>query len=280
MTDAKAHARSADRDPQHQPTTASICSPASTPTSSRSTISPRRARPPRPPSTPAFLSHFGFAQNDPAAANITAAQMDTFLTTVVEPQFLGAGWQANWSNATDQKHRQPHRAQRDDADLGQRQRRRHAQARHGRRHDQRPVSTAIVSARRARTRSSTAPSAWSARRSAIIANLQSQTGIVEKRVTDASDRIKMQADLFERNIIEMEGVDPYEASTRVDDLLSQIETSYALTARIQQLSLAEVPDLNSRDSGATRRNTTCTNSPMPTSRPTRSPTPRIASGSC
>jgi flagellar hook-associated protein 3 FlgL len=34
-----------------------------------------------------------------------------------------------------------------------------------------------------------------------------------------------------------EGVDPYEAASRVQDLLSHIETSYALTARIQQLSL-------------------------------------------
>ena len=50
----------------------------------------------------AFLAHFGFSQNDPAAANITTAQMDTFITNAVEPQFLGAGWQANWSNATDQ----------------------------------------------------------------------------------------------------------------------------------------------------------------------------------
>ena len=49
-----------------------------------------------------FLSFFGFTKNDPAAANITAAQMDNFMTTVVEPQFLGAGWQGTWSNATDE----------------------------------------------------------------------------------------------------------------------------------------------------------------------------------
>ena len=47
----------------------------------------------------------------------------------------------------------------------------------------------------------------------------------------------MQIDLFERNILDMEGVDPYEVSNRVTALLTQIETSYALTARIQQLSL-------------------------------------------
>ena len=30
--------------------------------------------------------------------------------------------------------------------------------------------------------------------------------------------MKMQADLFERHILDMEGVDPYEAATRVADL--------------------------------------------------------------
>ena len=72
-----------------------------------------------------------------------------------------------------------------------------------------------------------------------LANLASSTGIVENRVKNASDRIGMQVDLFQRNIQQLEGVDPYEASTRVTSLLQQIETSYALTARIQQLSLAK-----------------------------------------
>ena len=71
-----------------------------------------------------FLSFFGFTKNAPAAANITAAQMDNFLTTVVEPQFLGAGWQGTWSNATDEGITSRDRAQRNGADLGKRQRRR------------------------------------------------------------------------------------------------------------------------------------------------------------
>ena len=74
---------------------------------------------------------------------------------------------------------------------------------------------------------------------ADIANLRSQTGIVENRVKNASDRLNMQVNLFEKNILQLEGVDPYEASTRVSSLLTQIETSYALTARIQQLSLVK-----------------------------------------
>ena len=35
----------------------------------------------------------------------------------------------------------------------------------------------------------------------------------------------------------LEGVDPYEASSRLSTLLTQVETAYAMTARIQQLTL-------------------------------------------
>jgi flagellar hook-associated protein 3 FlgL len=48
-----------------------------------------------------FLGHFGFTQDDPAAANITVAQMDNFITTVLEPAFTGAAWTTDWSNASD-----------------------------------------------------------------------------------------------------------------------------------------------------------------------------------
>jgi flagellar hook-associated protein 3 FlgL len=35
----------------------------------------------------------------------------------------------------------------------------------------------------------------------------------------------------------LEGVDPYEASSRLSALMNQIETAYAMTGRIQKLSL-------------------------------------------
>jgi flagellar hook-associated protein 3 FlgL len=184
-----------------------------------------------------FLSFFGFTKNDPAAANITPAQMDSFLTTVVEPQFLGAGWQANWSNATDEgitsrialnETVQTSVSANEDA--------------------MRKIAmiAATVSEIFDSNVGENARKALLTRSVSVVgeamgdlANLSSKTGIVENRVKNASDRINMQVDLFERNILDLEGVDPYEASTRVSTLLQQIETSYALTARIQQLSLVK-----------------------------------------
>ncbi len=183
----------------------------------------------------AFLAHFGFSQSAPGAANITAAQMDAFLTADVEPQFLGAGWQANWSNATDQKIvsrialNETTETSVGANDQGMRRL---------------AMAAASISDLFSSNLSPAGKQALTARAVALvgsaisdIANLQSATGVVEKRVADASERIGMQADLFERHLLDLEGVDPYEASTRVADLLSHIETSYALTARIQQLSL-------------------------------------------
>jgi len=183
----------------------------------------------------AFQTHFGFAQNDPQAAGITAAQMDAFMTTALEPQFLGAGWQANWSNATDQKivsrialnETTETSVGANNAGL---QKLAMAAAAIGELFDSN-LSTAGKEALAAR--------AFSLVGEAIgtLAQLQSETGVVEQRVIAASERMEMQSNLFERSILDMEGVDPYEAASRVNDLLSHIETSYALTARIQQLSL-------------------------------------------
>ena len=186
----------------------------------------------------AFLTHFGFAQSAPAAANITAAQMDTFLTTVVEPQFLGAGWQGTWSNATDEGITS--RIALNEVSI------------------QTSVSANDKGLRKLAMASATVTDMFNSQvgESALkalltravslvgeaiadIANLSAKTGIVENRVKNASERISMQADLFETSIQDLEGVDPYVASTRVSTLLQQIETSYALTARIQQLSLVK-----------------------------------------
>lgn len=183
----------------------------------------------------AFQTFFGFTQSDPAAASISSTQMSTFLTTQVEPQFLGAGWQANWSNATDQTIVSRITLTETTSTS---------------------VSANNDSLRKLAMTSATIRDLFDSNvgaggRQAVIdwaisavggatgelGTLQATTGIAEKRVTDASDRLRVQSDLFEKQIGNLINVDPYEAATRVNDLLSHIQTSYALTARIQQLSI-------------------------------------------
>jgi flagellar hook-associated protein 3 FlgL len=72
-----------------------------------------------------------------------------------------------------------------------------------------------------------------------ITTTQARLGYSEQAVADAKSRLSIQKDVIDIHIGELEGVDPYEASTRISNLLTQIETAYALTARIQKLSLLD-----------------------------------------
>jgi flagellar hook-associated protein 3 FlgL len=182
----------------------------------------------------AFFTQFGFHQNDPAASIVDAAGMDAFLDNI-ETQFLGTGWEANWSSATDE-----------------------------------PIVSRI--ALNETTETSVSANTTAVRKLAMAASVvtqlmssqisdearqvlidlslglvgealsglgqvQSQTGMIQQRVSDANTRMNTQIDLFNRHILDLEGVDPYEAANRVNDLMTHIQTSFALTARIQQLSL-------------------------------------------
>lgn len=186
----------------------------------------------------AFAGYFGFSQNHADAQDITAADMNNFMTTVVEPMFLGTGWQATgspWSNATNQgitSRITLNETTETSVSANNEGIRKIA------------MSAAIISDLLDSNvgnaaRGALVTHAVSSIGEAIsdIGQLEAQTGIIEQRVKSATDRINVQVDLYERYILDTEGVDYYVASARVADLVSQIDRSYALTARIQQLSL-------------------------------------------
>lgn len=186
----------------------------------------------------AFEAEFGMARDDPAVANIDAEQVRGFLSGVVAEQFLGDGWRGTWSSATDQGI-STRIAVNETAETS--------------------VSANIEGIRKL-AMAATAVSdlfgtelhegalmeiAKSATRLVSeamgdIAQTQARIGFGEQRIKAASERLTMQVDIFRRFLNDLEGVDPYEASTRVNALITQIETSYALTARIQQLSLTKL----------------------------------------
>lgn len=182
----------------------------------------------------AFLTHFGFSQSAPAAAGITTAQMDAFLTAV-EPQFLGPGWQGTWSNATDDgitSRISLNETIQTSVSANESPMRKLAMA------------TATIIATFDSNVGDDARRSVLNKAAALVGDalaelgaLGGRTGIIENRVKNATDRLNMQSDILELSIQDLEGVDPYEASTRVAAMTQQIETSYALTARIQELSL-------------------------------------------
>ncbi|WP_163267316.1 flagellar hook-associated family protein [Chelativorans alearense] len=180
-----------------------------------------------------FSAHFGFAQTDPAAENITAAEMAAFLDDL-EASFMGAGW-SDWSEASDQKITSRitlnETAETSTTANGPGMRRL-------------AMATAALTDLMQIPLDDEALQALYGRATALVgaavadfAHAQSEVGLAETRVEEASERISSQIDLFNTLVTDLEGVDPFEAATKVNDLLTQIETAYALTARIQQLSL-------------------------------------------
>lgn len=183
----------------------------------------------------AFATHFGFSHTAAAAANINQADMETFLSAVIEPQFMGADWTTNWSNATDETiTARITLTETSSASVSANT--------DGARRLMMAAATITVffggnlndNARQAVMEQSLSNTAQAV---SDIGRVQAQTGIIERRITTASERLQMQIDIFEGKVSDLEGVDAYEASTRVSTLLAQIETAYTLTSRIRQLSL-------------------------------------------
>ncbi len=183
----------------------------------------------------AFMAKFGFTRDDPAAATISAADMDDFITNYVEPQFTGAGWETNWSSASNQKITS-RIAMNEMAETSL------TANENGIR--KLAMAAATISdllngplGEEARNVLYERSLTMVGEAIADIANAQAHAGVVENRVSDASARVSAQVDLFKTLIKDSEGIDPYEAATRVNDLRAQLDASYALTARLQQLSL-------------------------------------------
>jgi flagellar hook-associated protein 3 FlgL len=161
--------------------------------------------------------------------------MNDYIDNVVSPQFLGSGWGTNWSNATDQ----PITSR-----IALNETAQTSVSANSVGTKKFMMAAAIVSDFMQGNLGQGARDALVDKASGLIADSltdsasqQAQLGVIQNKVSGATDRIKSQVDLFQRNLQDLEGVDPYEASTRITSLLSQIETSYSLTARIQQLSL-------------------------------------------
>lgn len=183
----------------------------------------------------AFSSTFGFSQSSASVSSITGSQMQSFLDTQFPALFQGSNWTSDWSSASDTA-----------------------------------ISSQISDSQTADTSVSANRSAFQdlAQAYAMVANLGTQNlsadalnavtttatalvqkaitgltstqvsvGLVQSNVSSATDQMSVQMSILTTQINNLEDVDPYEASTQVTNLQTQIETAYSLTAQLQKLSL-------------------------------------------
>ena len=183
----------------------------------------------------AFLTAFGMAQQDPGTNSIAAADMQTFLDGAFAGLFDDAPWAANWSSAADQNLRSrisTHELVETSMNANELGVCKLATA-------YTMLADLGVENLNKQTFQTLVDTAIRVTGEGIqeLAKLQANLGTVQERVEVATERMSLQIDIITTHIGALESVDPYEASTRLSTLMTQIETSYALTARIQQLSL-------------------------------------------
>jgi len=183
----------------------------------------------------AFQAYFGFPPGDPQAKQITATQMQAFLDTSFATLFDSANWATNWSSASDQNIRSRISTNElidTSANANEAAFRNIASA-------YTMLADLDVTSLSQTAFQSVVDTATKIIGGAVkdITELQAGLGVAQSRIKDSNDRMAIQADLIEKHISVLESVDPYEATTRVNALMTQIETAYAMTARIQQLSL-------------------------------------------
>jgi flagellar hook-associated protein 3 FlgL len=183
----------------------------------------------------AFAGFFGFGQGDPAVAGITRAQMETFVDTALAPLFADPQWGATWSTASDEN-------------LSSRVSTNEVIATSANANEQpfRDLAMAYTMLVDLGADALPAPAYEALVERAIglvggamqdVTTIQARLGVAQNRVADASERMSIQRDILTGQITDLENVDPYEAATRVNALMSQVEVSYSLTARIREMSL-------------------------------------------
>lgn len=183
----------------------------------------------------AFQTAFGFPISDPAVANITQTQMEAFIDGAFSSLFESPSWEANWSNASTDH---AIRSIGPDSTINVRS---SANSDGVRMVAKGAVLLTELSSDKL---SSAAFDVVINRAMQVFANSaagigdeQAAIGFVEGRVSDASDRLTWQSNTIEKHLVELERVDPAELATRISSLLTQIEATYSVTARISRLSL-------------------------------------------
>lgn len=183
----------------------------------------------------AFQAEFGIPATDAGVRSIPASSMQAFADNAFQTLFDDSGWSANWTPATAQPVTSLIASERAVASSVT-----------ARSEAFRNIAAAFVLVADGGTRNLN-EAAYEAvidkatrllgEGLAQMGELQGELGTVEKQVDDATLSMKARVDLVSGQIGKEESVDLPELSARLSTLLNQLEATYAVTGRLQQLSL-------------------------------------------
>jgi len=72
-----------------------------------------------------------------------------------------------------------------------------------------------------------------------LTTVQSSLGLTQQTVSDANTRTTQEVNLLTSRVSDLESVDPAQLSIEINALKTQLETTYSLTAQLQNLNLVK-----------------------------------------
>ncbi len=185
----------------------------------------------------AFQTAFGILPGNPAAASITPAQMQAFLAGPFAALFSGASWTSDWSSASGTNTTAeiaPGQTITTSTNANQPAFQQLAQAytmlsEFG-------GSKLTASAQQA---VASAAAALINQGQAALTDTQASLGASQSAVTDANTTMSAQVTLLQKQVGGLDSVDQNATAAKISSLTSQIQMAYELTARLQQLNLAQ-----------------------------------------
>lgn len=173
-----------------------------------------------------------------AVSDLTGTEMETFITSTVEPMFSETNWTdatTGWSQASSQNMT----SRISNSEVIESSTNANSE---GMRYF--ALASVMTSALLGEDLSSDAMStvskqaiSYTTKATSGLVTQASQLGLSQERVKKSNDALDAQSNIIKNKLVDLQGVDPYEASTLVKTLETQLETAYTIVSKIQQLSL-------------------------------------------
>ena len=185
----------------------------------------------------AFQTTFGVLPSDPGAATISASDMQSFLSGPFAALFQSAGWSTDWSSASSVNTSatiSPGQTVTTSTNANQPGFQQLAQA------------YAMLSEFGGSALSSDAQQAVATAAASLVSqgvdsmiNLQAGLGSTQSAVTGANNLMSSQLTILQGQLGNLDTVNPTTTAAQISSLTNQIQMAYELTARLQQLNLAQ-----------------------------------------
>ncbi len=183
-----------------------------------------------------FQSAFGVLPGDPGAANISASALKTWLSGPFAAQFQGAPWTGNWSSASNtNSSEQIAPGQTIDTSTNA----------NAPGFKQLAQAYAMLSELGGSELSQSAQQVVASAASSLVSQgvnattaARTSIGAAQQQVSSANSSMASQLAILQTQIGGLDNVDPNKTATTINSLMTQLQTSYQLTARLQQMSLS------------------------------------------